>query len=51
MSEVVVLRLSADQADGGRLVGWAEAVATGRKVPLRPDDDPVEVLLSLVTGD
>ena len=45
---VVVLRLSADHAGNGRLVGWAEAVATGRTATLRPDDDPVAVVLALL---
>ena len=51
VSEVVVLRLMADHAGDGRLVGWAEAVRSGRKAALRPGDDPVAVLLALLKGD
>jgi hypothetical protein len=51
VSEVVVLRLRGDQVGDGRLVGWAEAVRSGRKAALRPGDDPVAVLLALLRGD
>ena len=51
VSEVVVLRLSADQVREGRLVGWAEAVTTGRQVALRADEDPIAVVVALLTDD
>ena len=46
-----MLRLSGDQAGDGRLVGWAEAVRSGRTATLRPGDDPVAVLLALLSDD
>ena len=49
VSEVVVLRLSVDHVRKGRLVGWAEAVTSGRQAALRADEDPIAVVVALLT--
>jgi hypothetical protein len=51
VSEVVVLRLSVDYVREGRLVGWAEAVTSGRQAALRADEDPIAVVVALLTDN